>query len=95
MIGAVKKKYELQYQAKWPLYPLNIKTIYTRYYRQLERIVSSLLNIISRKLYLQKNFFQDKINRHLSCIRTINYPAQALIFYYNKEYIFTSSIYLF
>jgi len=76
MVGAAQKHYELQYQAKWPLYPLNIKTIYTRYYRQLEKIVYNLLNIISRKLNLQKNFFEDKINEHLSCIRTINYPAQ-------------------
>lgn len=76
MIGADGKHYESQYQAKWPPYPLNMKTIYTKYYRQLEKIVSNILTVISRNLHLPIHFFEGKINNHLSCIRTINYPPQ-------------------
>ena len=71
-IGAVNKtKY-----IKWPKEPKNIESVYTNYYRACEGIAAQLLRSFGVVLKLPDNYFDDKIDDHMSVVRALNYPQQ-------------------
>lgn len=60
----------------WPARPGELKDALTDYYRAMEGLSSVLMRTFARALDLDENYFADKINRHSSVLRVINYPEQ-------------------
>ena len=48
----------------------------TAYYRATEKLGADLMRIFALALELPEDFFADKIDRHISALRIINYPEQ-------------------
>ncbi len=46
------------------------------YYRQMERLARDIMRIFAVALDLPERFFDDKIDKHVSRVRAINYPDQ-------------------
>jgi isopenicillin N synthase-like dioxygenase len=61
----------------WPAEPAELRAIWTDYYRALERLGEAIMRIFALALALPEDFFADKLDRHISGIRVINYPDQA------------------
>jgi len=62
--------------AIWPSKPAELKTSWTIYYRHMEKLAANLLRLFALALNLPEDYFEDKINQHLSAMRTLNYPHQ-------------------
>lgn len=62
----------------WPERPAALRAIYTEYYRAMERLAARIMRIFALALELPEGFFHDKVDRHISGIRVINYPDQPL-----------------
>jgi isopenicillin N synthase-like dioxygenase len=60
----------------WPQSPAAFRPQVTAYYRAMEKLASDLMRIFALGLELPENFFADKIDRHISALRIINYPEQ-------------------
>ena len=60
----------------WPERPAELRAIWTDYYRALEGLGATLMRIFAAALALPEDFFRDKLDRHISGIRVINYPDQ-------------------
>src|SRR5262245_39153187 len=60
----------------WPERPAELRDVYTAYYRALERLAAEVMRAFALALDLCEEFFADKIDRHISGIRVINYPDQ-------------------
>jgi isopenicillin N synthase-like dioxygenase len=60
----------------WPAAPAALKPIYIDYFRAMERLAADLMRGFARALDLAPDFFDDKIDRHVSRLRVRNYPAQ-------------------
>lgn len=58
----------------WPDHPEDLKKTWTTYYRAMEILVSNLLSLAAISLKLPENWFEDKIDQHLSVLRALNYP---------------------
>ena len=61
----------------WPVRPAELRAVWTDYYRALERLGAVIMRIFALALALPEDFFADKLDRHISGIRVINYPDQA------------------
>ena len=61
----------------WPAEPAELRAVWTDYYRALERLGEAIMRIFALALALPEDFFADKLDRHISGIRVINYPDQA------------------
>jgi len=61
----------------WPARPEGLEAIWRAYYRQMERLAGDIMRIFAIALDLPEQFFADKIDRHVSRVRAINYPDQA------------------
>lgn len=61
---------------RWPERPPELKPTYTAYFRVMERLAVDLMRIFALALELPESYFQDKIDRHISGFRVINYPDQ-------------------
>ncbi|HUI17229.1 MAG TPA: 2-oxoglutarate and iron-dependent oxygenase domain-containing protein [Alphaproteobacteria bacterium] len=61
----------------WPAEPAELRAVWTDYYRALERLGAVIMRIFALALALPEDFFRDKLDRHISGIRVINYPDQA------------------
>jgi isopenicillin N synthase-like dioxygenase len=61
---------------RWPNNPSDFRTNATSYYEAMERISWQLMRIFALALGLEETFFDDKIDRHVSSLRFINYPDQ-------------------
>jgi isopenicillin N synthase-like dioxygenase len=61
---------------RWPETPKDFRTHATRYYEAMERVSWQLMRIFAMALGLEETFFDDKIDRHVSSLRFINYPDQ-------------------
>lgn len=48
-----------------------------RYYLALERLTGQMMGLTALAQGLDENFFQDKIDRHITAMRINHYPAQA------------------
>ena len=60
----------------WPEEPAELRDVYTAYYHAMERLATALMRAFALALDLRERFFADKIDRHISGIRVINYPDQ-------------------
>jgi isopenicillin N synthase-like dioxygenase len=62
---------------QWPEAPRDLRPAWEAYYRAMEGLAAHLMGLFARSLDLPADFFADKIDRHISAMRAINYPAQA------------------
>lgn len=60
----------------WPPQPAGFRDAVTAYYRAVEKLGSDLMRIFALALELPENFFADKIDKHISALRILNYPEQ-------------------
>lgn len=60
----------------WPERPASLRETAVSYFRAMERLASDLMRIFAVALDLREDFFADKIDRHISGLRLINYPEQ-------------------
>jgi isopenicillin N synthase-like dioxygenase len=63
----------------WPLQPAGLRQIWTEYYRAMERLSQDVMRIFAVALDLPERFFADKLDRHVSVLRALNYPNQATV----------------
>jgi isopenicillin N synthase-like dioxygenase len=59
----------------WPRRPPDLKDAYVAYYRAMSSLAVSLMRIFALGLALPEDFFDRKIDRHISRLRVRNYPA--------------------
>ncbi len=60
----------------WPETPSNLKPAWTRYFLEMEKLSSDLMKMFALALRLPEDFFEDKIDKHISMFRALNYPDQ-------------------
>ncbi|MBE9605817.1 isopenicillin N synthase family oxygenase [Acetobacteraceae bacterium H6797] len=60
---------------RWPTTP-GYREAYEAYYRELSALADRLLSGFALALGLPENWFADKVDRHISNIRALHYPAQ-------------------
>jgi isopenicillin N synthase-like dioxygenase len=56
---------------QWHSEPADLKEKWTAYYRQLEILSANLLRVMALALKLPEEFFEDKINQHMSVLRAL------------------------
>ncbi|MGE0737340.1 MAG: isopenicillin N synthase family dioxygenase [Alphaproteobacteria bacterium] len=61
----------------WPVRPLGFRAAVTNYYVAMEKLSQQLARIFALALDLPEDFFARKIDRHVSTMRLVYYPAQA------------------
>ncbi|KAG3108989.1 hypothetical protein PI124_g11243 [Phytophthora idaei] len=62
--------------AQWPEGPEGFKDTMTTYYRSIEKLAAVLMQIFACALQLPSDYFDKKINNHMSSLRILNYPHQ-------------------
>jgi isopenicillin N synthase-like dioxygenase len=60
----------------WPSSPAAFRADMTAYYHAVEKLGADLMRMFALALELPEDFFVDKIDRHISALRIINYPEQ-------------------
>ena len=60
----------------WPGKPPELRAVWRAYYRQMERLAADIMRVFAVALDLPERFFADKIDKHVSRVRAINYPDQ-------------------
>ncbi len=60
----------------WPRAPAELQSTWTAYYSEMETLAARLMRMFAQALELDERFFDDKIDRHLSALRALNYPEQ-------------------
>jgi isopenicillin N synthase-like dioxygenase len=60
----------------WPSTPPTLRASWSAYFREMESLSAALMRMFALALGLDEHFFDDKINRHISNFRAINYPDQ-------------------
>lgn len=73
-IGPKDKSHPEMPTPRWPASPSDFKDKCTAHYRACEKVVDEMLKIAALALDLPENFFEDKTDRHVACLRTLNYP---------------------
>ncbi len=61
---------------RWPEKPKNLRSLWERYFQEMTDLSANLMRIFALALDLPENFFDDKIDRHISMFRVLNYPSQ-------------------
>jgi isopenicillin N synthase-like dioxygenase len=59
----------------WPERPVDLRPVWTQYYRTMAALAATLMRIFAVALDLEETFFDDKIDRSISRLRVRNYPA--------------------
>lgn len=59
----------------WPKRPGGLRPALQAYWRELDRVAQILCGICAEVLGLAHDFFDDKIDRHISQLRIMHYPA--------------------
>jgi len=62
----------------WPRRPPELRTVWLRYYRQMEQLSKVLLRIFAVALDLGESWFQDRVGNHLSELIVNHYPPQTV-----------------
>ncbi|KAF4319934.1 hypothetical protein BBO99_00005738 [Phytophthora kernoviae] len=62
--------------AQWPEGPVGFKSTMTNYYRSVEQLAATMMRIFAGTLKLPSDFFDKKIDKHMSSLRILNYPHQ-------------------
>lgn len=60
----------------WPESPVEMRPTWTGYYAAMEELAGRLMRLFAQALGLDERFFDDKVDRHLSALRALNYPEQ-------------------
>ncbi|MDT7670360.1 MAG: hypothetical protein QOC74_3143 [Pseudonocardiales bacterium] len=60
----------------WPAEHPDFERIYRRYYRAMEGLTLEMFQIFATALDLPPDFFVDKVDRHISLLRSNHYPTQ-------------------
>lgn len=58
----------------WPGEPAEFKESWSAYYRAMAELSATIMCIFAVALDLPEGFFDDKIDRHTSALRALNYP---------------------
>ena len=58
----------------WPEQPTAYRAVFTRLYRDCERLADTLMRIFARGLDLPEDWFVDKIDHHFSVLGSNHYP---------------------
>lgn len=61
----------------WPQGPPGFRTSLEGYYRAMEKLAARLMTMFAIALDLPSDYFGDKIDRHISALRVLNYPNQS------------------
>lgn len=61
---------------RWPERPAALKNMYTKYYLRMGALATSLMRLSALALDLPENYFDDKIDRHISRLNSRLYPEQ-------------------
>ncbi|MCC4307764.1 hypothetical protein LL252_04185 [Alcanivorax marinus] len=61
----------------WPERPAALRPVWTEYYRAMGDLAATIMRIFALALDLDEDYFDDKIDKHISRLRLRNYPAQA------------------
>lgn len=60
----------------WPDEPAGFRSLWERYFEELSALSASLMQMFALGLGLPVDFFEDKIDKHISMMRVLNYPDQ-------------------
>jgi isopenicillin N synthase-like dioxygenase len=60
----------------WPGQPAALRDIWTRYFAAMETLATEMMRIFALALSLPEPYFDDKVDRHISMFRVLNYPSQ-------------------
>src|SRR6476646_3230475 len=60
----------------WPEEPSNFRPVWEAYYREMERVATTLMRIFGVGLGMDKHYFDDKIDRHITNFSVLHYPEQ-------------------
>jgi isopenicillin N synthase-like dioxygenase len=63
---------------QWPEQPSALKTLYTKYYLRMGALAADLMRLSALALDLPEDFFDDRINRHISRLNVRLYPEQKI-----------------
>jgi isopenicillin N synthase-like dioxygenase len=58
----------------WPSKPRDFREVYTNYFRRMEALSLDIAHIFATALDLPSNFFDAKLDRHISILRANYYP---------------------
>jgi isopenicillin N synthase-like dioxygenase len=59
----------------WPDAPDDFEAVMREYYSQMERLSGLIMRLFARALTLPEDYFADKMDRHISTLRLVHYPA--------------------
>ena len=59
----------------WPAAPADLKDTIVEYRRVMNELAGKIMNIFALALDLDEGFFDDKVDRAISVLRIVNYPA--------------------
>lgn len=62
----------------WPDEPPALQAVWTAYFAAMETLATQLMRIFALALALPETYFDDKIDRHISMFRVLNYPSQVV-----------------
>ncbi|RLN81033.1 hypothetical protein BBJ28_00007283 [Nothophytophthora sp. Chile5] len=62
--------------AQWPEGPEDFQTAMTTYYRSVEKLAATMMRVFAGALELPSDYFDKKIDNHMSSLRILNYPHQ-------------------
>jgi isopenicillin N synthase-like dioxygenase len=63
----------------WPLEPAGFREAASTYYAEMEKVIDLLMRLAALALNRDENFFNDKIDRHISAARLNFYPEQTIV----------------
>ena len=61
---------------RWPARPAELEEIWLAYWDAMERLAFTLMRIFACALDLDENYFDTRVDRHVSQFRVLNYPDQ-------------------
>lgn len=61
----------------WPVRPAALQTVWHAYYAAASRLAAQLMRLFALALDLPEDFFDRKIDRHITQLVSVNYPGQA------------------
>jgi len=60
----------------WPAQPAALRETWTRYFTAMETLATQMMRVFALALDLPEHYFDDKVDRHISMFRVLNYPSQ-------------------
>jgi isopenicillin N synthase-like dioxygenase len=60
----------------WPEKPADLRKVWTDYFVAMENLAADLMRMFAIALDMPERFFDDKIDRHISMFRALQYPSQ-------------------